>query len=145
MTLIGLSAGIEELLISVAVIFVLVMVYKLLVDQKELKELKEKLKECQSRANELQKTNPEEAKRAMADMLNLSNKQLRMSMKPMFVSLIISVAVVLPVLPGLFPGSVVNLPFTLPYFGNDFGWLAWYIIVSLPLNTIFRKFLGVEI
>jgi uncharacterized membrane protein (DUF106 family) len=145
MTLIGLPAGIEELLISSIVIFVLVMVYKLFVNQSELKELKEKLKECQSRSKELQKTNPEEAKRAMADMLNLSNKQLRMNMKPMFVSLLISVVVVFPILPNLFPGSVVMLPFSLPYFGNDFGWLAWYLIVSLPLNSIFRKFLGVEV
>jgi uncharacterized membrane protein (DUF106 family) len=145
MTLIGLSAGIEELLISSIVIFVLVMVYKLFVNQNELKELKEKLKECQSRSNELQKTNPEEAKRAMADMLNLSNKQLRMNMKPMLVSLLISVVVVFPILPNLFPGSVVMLPFSLPYFGNDFGWLVWYMIVSLPLNSIFRKFLGVEV
>jgi uncharacterized membrane protein (DUF106 family) len=42
-----------------------------------------------------------------------------------------------------FEASIVSLPFSLPFFGNDFGWLAWYIIVSFPLSFIFRKALGV--
>jgi uncharacterized membrane protein (DUF106 family) len=33
----------------------------------------------------------------------------------------------------------------LPYFENDFGWLAWYIIVSIPLGILFRKLLRVEL
>jgi uncharacterized membrane protein (DUF106 family) len=65
-------------------------------------------------------------------------------MKPMIVSFLI-VIIILPFLPDLFPGVVVNLPFSIPFFGNDFGWLAWYIIVSVPLNSIFRRLLGVEI
>ena len=145
MTLIGLPAGIEEIIISAVVVFFATLIYRFLANQTALKEVKEKQKEYQSRIKELQKTNPEEAKRVMTEMLALSNKQLRMSMKPMLVSLILYVAIVFPILPGLFPGAVVSLPFSLPYFGSDFGWLAWYIIVSFPLNSIFRKLLGVEI
>ncbi|OGI11954.1 hypothetical protein A3K64_00585 [Candidatus Micrarchaeota archaeon RBG_16_36_9] len=145
MTLIGLSPGIEELLLSAIVIFLITLIYRFLVNQKEMREIKEKQKEYQSKMKDLQKNNPEESKRAMAEMLALSNKQLRMSMKPMFISLIIFVAIVIPILPGLFPGNVVNLPFSLPYFGQSLEWFWWYVIVSFPLNSIFRKFLGVEI
>ena len=145
MTLIGLSAGIEELLVSALVVFIVTLIYRFLVNQKELKEIKDKQRDYQSRMKELQKTNPEEAKRTMTEMLSLSNKQLRMSMKPMFASLILFVVIVLPVLPGLYPGIVVKLPFSLPYFGIGFTWFWWYVIVSFPLNSIFRKLLGVEL
>lgn len=145
MTLIGLTAGIEEILVSALIIFVITLVYRFLINQNEVKELKSKLKEKQEKTKELQKSNPEEAKRAMAEMLKLSNKQLRMSMKPMMVSLIIFIVIVLPILPNLFPDVVVYLPFSLPYIGNDLGWLAWYVIVSVPLNSVFRRIIGVEL
>lgn len=145
MTLLGLPASIEEILVSALIIFFITLVYKFLINQNEAREIKEKVKEKQEKMKELQKTNPEEAKRLMAEMLKLSNKQFRMTMKPMLASLIIFVVIVLPVLPNLFPGVVVYLPFSLPYIDNDFGWLAWYILVSIPLNSIFRKILGVEL
>lgn len=206
MTLTGLPIGIEEILFSAVIIFVTTLIYRFLINQNELRELKEKQKEKQAKIKELQKTNPDEAKRLMTEMLNISNKQLRMSMKPMMVSLII-VILVLPVV-GEFYGDktvtlennvgnltideknynfqlneekiavnnteckipcndqaignykwdismenntvklsriVVLLPFSLPFFGDDFGWLAWYIIVSVLLSFIFRKILGVEL
>lgn len=145
MSLIGLPAGIEEIIIASLVLFVSTLIYKFLMNQSDAREIKLKLKEKQEKLKELQKSNPEEAKREMAEMLKLSNKQMRMTMKPMFVTLILFVAVVFPTMPGLFPGIIVKLPFTLPYFGDKFGWLMWYFIVSLPLNFIFRRLLGVEI
>ena len=145
MSLIGLPAGIEEMLIAAVIVFCISLVYKFFINHNELRELKQKQKDKQKELKELQKENPEQAKKVMNEMLAMSNKQMRMTMKPMFITLIISVLVILPVLPQLFPGPVVYLPFTLPYFGNDFGWLAWYFIVSIPLNSIIRKILGVEI
>jgi uncharacterized membrane protein (DUF106 family) len=144
MTLIGLHPGIEELLIASVIIFMTSLIYKFLMNQEEARKIKQEQKEKQERMKELQKTNPEEANRVMNEILKLSNRQFRLMMKPMIVSFII-VIVVLPFLPEIFPGAVVNLPFTLPYFGSDFGWLMWYIIVSVPLNSIFRKILGVEL
>jgi hypothetical protein len=44
-----------------------------------------------------------------------------------------------------FSRIVVLLPFSLPYFENDFGWLAWYFFTSVVLNFVFRKILGVEL
>jgi len=55
---------------------------------------------------------------------------------------------------GLFGGPervefervVAFLPgFSLPIVGNDFGWLGWYILVSIPLAIIIRKVLGIVV
>jgi len=37
----------------------------------------------------------------------------------------------------------VNLPFPLPIWGSHIGWLGWYILISIPFTTLFRKALGV--
>jgi uncharacterized membrane protein (DUF106 family) len=65
-------------------------------------------------------------------------------MKPMIFTLIV-VGITLPYFSQAFPGIVVKLPFYLPYFESDFGWLAWYIIVSIPLGQMIRKLIGVEL
>ena len=144
MSLIGLPAIIEELLLVSVILFITSLIYKFMMNHSEMREIKKKQKEKQDRIREIQKTNPKEANQLMNEMMSLSQKQMKMTLKPMMVSLLIFLFI-LPFLPGLFPGVVANLPFPLPYFGSDFGWLAWYFILSIPLNTLFRKLLGVEI
>ena len=144
MTLLGLHPGIEELLLAAVIVFITTIIYRFLMNQDEAREIKNQQKEKQEKMKELQKTNPTEANKVMNEVLRLSNKQFKIMMKPMIVSFLL-VIIILPLLPGLFPGVVVSLPFSLPFFGTDFGWLAWYIIVSIPLNSIFRRLLGVEI
>jgi len=207
MTLIGLPLGIEEILLTAVIVFITTLIYKFLINQNEMKEVKEKQREHQAKMKEVQNTNPEEAKRIMTEMLALSNKQLKMSMKPMIVSLIIFF-IALPIISEAYGDKtvaldsntgnftldgtnytlalnegkinldgiqcnipcdeqtignyewnilmdnnstvrlsriVVLLPFSLPYFENDLGWLAWYIIISLVLSFVFRKILGVVV
>jgi len=144
MTLIGLPAFIEEIMLSFVIVFIISIFYKFLINQNEIRELKARMKEKQAKAREMQKTNPQEANRILSEVLSLSNKQMRMSMKPMFLTLIV-VGIILPYFAQLYPGVVVKLPFYLPYFESDFGWLAWYIIVSLPLGQLIRKLIGAEL
>jgi len=144
MSLIGLPIFMEELLVSAVIVFIISIFYKFLINQNELKELKSNLKEKQTKIKELQKTNPQEANKILTEVLALSNKQFRMSIKPMLLTLIV-VGIALPYFGQVFPGIVVKLPFTLPYFGNDFGWLMWYIIVSVPLGQVIRKLIGAEL
>lgn len=144
MTLIGLQAGLEEVLASAVIVFMISIFYRFLINQNELREIKSRIKEKQAKVKELQKTNPQEANKTLTEVISLSNKQMRMSMKPMFLTLII-VGIILPYFPQIYPGAVVKLPFYLPYFESDFGWLAWYIIVSIPLGQLFRKLLGAEL
>ena len=37
---------------------------------------------------------------------------------------------------------IVNLPFAFPFFGDNLGWLGWYILISIPSAQIFRKLMG---
>ena len=145
MSLIGLPAIIEELLLVSAVLFMSSLIYKFMIKREDMREVKSKMKEKQDRIKELQKTNPKEATQVLNEMMKLQHKQMKMTMKPMMITMVISLVAIFPFLPNLYSGAVVYLPFSLPYFGNDFGWLAWYFIVSLPLNSIMRKILGVEL
>jgi uncharacterized membrane protein (DUF106 family) len=140
----NLPTTIVELLLSALIVFLISIFYRFLIKQNEIRELKSNLKEKQAKMKELQKTNPQEANKIMTEVLALTNKQFRMTMKPMLLTLVV-VGVALPYFGQIFPGVVVKLPFTLPYFGNDFGWLAWYIIVSVPLGQLFRKLIGAEL
>lgn len=40
---------------------------------------------------------------------------------------------------------VALLPISLPLFGNDLGWLAWYFICSIPLMIVIKRLLNVNI
>ena len=144
MTLLGLSPIVEEILLACAMVLISTLFYRFLMDQEKVRNIKSEQKEKQEKIKELQKSNPQEANKVMNEMMKLSHKQMKITMKPMMVSLLIFL-LVLPVLPNLFPGTVANLPFAIPFVGSEFGWLAWYFILSIPLNSIFRKILGVEI
>jgi len=140
--ILSLPSVIAELLIAALMIFVITLFYRFLVDQSKMKEIKNQIKEMQTKIKHLQKTNVDEANKVMAEMLKLSNLQFRMSMKPFLFVFIIAI-LFLPWMAMTFKGPVVYLPFSL--FGiNSLGWLAWYIIISIPLNQLFRKALGVE-
>ena len=42
-----------------------------------------------------------------------------------------------------FAPDIVTLPFALPFLGGTISWFWWYILVSIPVNIVFRKLLGV--
>ena len=140
----GMRPMLAEIVIALVVTFLITLLYRFLSKPKEMKELREKAKELSKEAKELQKTNPEEAKKATSEMMKITNKQMMSNMKPMLGTLLIAV-LFLPWMAERFVGQIVLLPFDLPYFGADFGWLMWYILVSIPFSQIFRKILGVDL
>ncbi|MFH1473724.1 MAG: EMC3/TMCO1 family protein [Candidatus Aenigmatarchaeota archaeon] len=152
MTLLGLSPIIEELLLASVMVFITSLFYRFLMDQNKMRDLKNQQDEKQKRMKELQKTNPEEANNVMKEILGLTNKRNKLMMKPMLVTFIV-VGLALSWMSGLYSGFIPLLPFVWPSFMSWFigveglikPWLAWYIVVSFPLNSIFRKILGVEI
>lgn len=141
--ILGLNPAVSLFMLAGAVSFVLTLPYRFLVDQKKMREHKEKVKEIQKQIKEAQKTDQKKANELMTEMLGLSNKQMMSNFKPMMPGMIL-VIIVLPWIATAFTGPVAILPFTLYYFGNDFGWLMWYIVASMPLTYIFRKMLGVQ-
>lgn len=152
MTLIGLHPIIEEVLLASAMVFITSLFYRFLMDQEKMRDLKNQQNEKQKRMKELQKTNPEEANNVMKEILGLTNKRNKLMMKPMLVTFIV-VGLALSWMSGLYSDFIPLLPFVWPSFmswligveGWIKPWLAWYIVVSFPLNSIFRKILGVEI
>ncbi|MBR9682527.1 MAG: DUF106 domain-containing protein [Candidatus Aenigmarchaeota archaeon] len=131
-------------IMSILVTFVVTLIYKKFIDQTAMREIKAKVKAMQAESKELQKTDPDAASKKMSEMMSLTNQQMKLSMKPMIPTMIFVLAF-LPWISSLFEGPVVFLPFELPFFGNDFGWLAWYMMISLPSSQLLRKILGVEI
>lgn len=134
---------IAELILAIIVIFIITLFYKYMINQDEVRKLKDEQKTLQQKMKEVQ-NNPEETKRLTTEIFKLSNRQMQMSFKPMIPTLIFAAAI-LPWMSKTFGSRIVMLPFTLPYFGNDFGWLMWYLIISFPLSILFRKMMGVEL
>jgi len=149
--LMGLHPAIAEMIIAAIIVFIITLFYKFLVDQKKLKEIRDQVKEMQKKSKEMQKENPEKAKEITSEMLGLTNKQMKMTMKPILVTLLF-VFLIFPWLRTVFMGPVVMLPFRIPWmhifpfeflWRDWFGWFMWYVLCSLPLSILFRKFMGV--
>lgn len=140
----GLPGYQEVLIISIALSLLIVILTKLLTNQDEIKKAKREMKFYQEKIKKAQKAGDNQTVSKLSnDMLKASSKQLRQSMKPMFVSLIIFV-IALGWLAAEYGELVINLPVTLPFLGSELNWFWWYLIIVLPTSFIFRKVLGVE-
>ncbi len=140
--LLGLPPVLAVAVMAVLMTAVSTLFYRFLINQKRMGELKQQMSELQKKVKDNQAGNPEESKSAMNELLKIQNVQMKQSFKPMFPTLLL-VAVILPWVAATFTGPVVQLPFSLPYFGADFGWLMWYFVVSLSVTQVFRKMAGV--
>jgi len=130
--------------LSLAVSFGLALVYRFMVDQDRMREIKAEMASIRKKMSEAKKAkNEKEMKELMEKSLKMGNQQMKMNMKPLIVSMVIAFAV-LPVLPILAQGALFKLPFWMPILGPDVGWLGLYIIISLPSTIFFRKLLGVD-
>ena len=140
----GLPGYQEVLIISLALSLLMVILTKLLTNQDEIKKAKREMKFYQEKIKKAQKAGDNQTVSKLSnDMLKASSKQLRQSMKPMLVSLIIFV-IALGWLAAEYGELVINLPITLPFLGAELNWFWWYLIIVLPTSFIFRKMLGVE-
>ncbi|MBI4021690.1 MAG: DUF106 domain-containing protein [Candidatus Aenigmarchaeota archaeon] len=85
-----MTAVTEMLLISLGLSFLLAVLYRVLTKPVEMRQIKEEMKQHRQRMKELQKAgNKAEADKALAASFQLNQKQMRMTMKPMMVSLLI--------------------------------------------------------
>src|SRR3989344_5103296 len=150
MVLESISTGFSPIIfVSIYSFLLLVLInifYRILVNQTKAKQTKDLISELSKKMKELQKAGKaEEAKKAMSQMMQEQGSMMRMSMKPMLVSLVI-VVIFLPEMSNIYGSvSVANLPFTLPYVGASLGWLGWYIIFSIPAAIVIRKLLKISV
>ena len=139
--LLSLNETLAIFLVACIVTTLVNLCYKLLMDQEEVRKLKQKQRELQLKLKEAQaKQAVEELNKYFDEALQVNARLMRLMRKPMIVSLIPAI-VFLPWLNLHFAALRIESPFgTIP-----FGWIGWYILVSIPLVFLTKKLLGVEI
>jgi len=134
----------DILLIAAASAFLLSLIYRFLVNQQEIRKIKEEMKFYREKIKKAQKSkNIEEANRYTNELLKINQKHFRLMMKPLFLSMAIFI-LLLQFFNSYYSDFVIKLPFSLPFFGNEMGWYVWFIVCIIPFNQLFRKLLGVE-
>lgn len=144
MAIFGLPGYQEVLIISIFLSLLMVILTRLLTNQDEIRKAKREMQFYQDKIKKLQESGDKEAVSKLSnDMLKASGKQLRQSMKPMFISLIIF-AIALWWLGTTYGELVVSIPFAIPFIGAEFNWFWWYLVIVLPTSFLFRKILNVQ-
>lgn len=118
-----------------------------LVDQEKMREIRAEMSDYQKKLMQARKTGSKKELKKLETKGKLikqrSSEMQSMTMKPMFLTFI-------PLLlffgwVRLQPASselVIDLPFTLPYFGDTLGWLGWYFLCSFFFSQVLRKVLN---
>lgn len=86
-SLLNSSPFLVILIMAFIISLIITLVYKLMTNQKEMKEMKEKQKEFQSRMKEL-KSNPEEMMKVQKEAMQVNMKYMKQSFKPTLVTMI---------------------------------------------------------
>jgi uncharacterized membrane protein (DUF106 family) len=142
----GLMAFEEILIISVILAFITALLYRLLINQGELRKLKGEMKFYQDKIKGAQKGGDREAvSKLSSDMLKLSSRQFRMTMKPLMVTGLVFLLII-GWIAAQYGEAVIAAPFAIPFLVVDsqFTWFWWYVIIVLAANIMFRKLLGVD-
>lgn len=133
------------IIFSLIITFALTYVYKILINQQKMKEIKERTKELQAKMKE-EKDNSK-LMILQKEMLQLSGEQMRLSLKPMivtFLPLILVFAYLRGVYAAAGTGHIINWGVNLPLFTTGAGWFLCYIFLSIVFGIIARKLMGVQ-
>ena len=136
----------EILIVSSLVAFITALLYRLLINQGDIRRLKEEMKFYQDKIKNAQKSGDTGAvSKLTSEMLKLSSRQFRMSMKPLMVSGLVFILVI-GWIGAQYAEAVIAAPFAIPFLVVDsqMTWFGWYIIIVLATNIMFRKLLGVD-
>ena len=108
--LLAYNPVISVTLFSIIILIFINMFYKILINQNDAKQIKEKTKELNKQMKEAQKAgNKDESSRLLSEAMKENSRLMRMTMKPMIVSFII-IIVMLPWLSGNYEtfGAITN-------------------------------------
>ncbi len=118
-----------------------------LVDQEKVRSMRKELSDYQNRMMQARKSGSKKELRKLESKQKRIKQQqaemMGMTTKPMFLT-IIPIMIFFgwvrsqPVAAEL----VIDLPFTLPYFGDTLGWLGWYLLCSFFFSQALRKVLN---
>ncbi len=140
----GIPGYQEILIITILLGLVTVILTKILTDQNEIKRIKREMKFFQEKIKKAQSSGDKDAVSKLSnDMLKASGKQMKQSMKPMMVSLLVF-GLAFWWMSITYEELLIALPISIPFFGSGLNWFWWYFVTILPINFLFRKMLGVE-
>ncbi len=134
----------ELMLWSIGLSGTTVLISKFLANQKEIRKIRSEMKFFKEKMDQAKKSGDlAKAEQFMNDMLKASNKQLKHTMKPLMVSMLVFITA-FQFLGAQYADLVVMLPIALPFLGAELNWFWWYFITILPTSMLLRRFLDVQ-
>jgi uncharacterized membrane protein (DUF106 family) len=136
--------------VSIAIIAGLITVFVTLINRKftdieTTKTIKKKIESTRAKLLEAQKTKDKEKMDGyMKKMMDINSEYMKLMTKPMMVSIIISIFLLIFIFPwlnGVYEGQVIGtFPDALPLVGGKgISWIIWYIVCSLAISIGLRK------
>ncbi len=125
----------------------LTLLNKKLMGKTDAKEVKENMQKIRADMLEAQKSgDKEKADEQMKKMMEMNSQYLQSMIKPLSVSLVISMLLLIlffPWLKATYNGmTVMTMPEFLPMIGGKgMTWIIWYIICSLVISIALKKIL----
>lgn len=140
------SPLISILIFSFIITFLLSLFYKFLIDQKKLKELKEKQKELQEKIKNTKEA--EKLNELQKELVRTSIDSMKLTMKPTLITLL-PLLLIFAGLKWLYMdaagvGNIISWPWNLPLVGNGAGWFLCYVIFGFIFSLITRKILKIN-
>ncbi len=125
-------------LVSVGATLVATLIQKKFTDVDLVKSLKAETKKISKEMKEF-KQDTKKVNELMSKSFEIQKKMMGQTMKPMMFSSVVVLCVFFLLSTFCSDGTLIQLPFSLPFIGNGLGWLGIYIIVSIISSLIFRK------
>lgn len=145
------------LIVSVILTFVTIAINRIVLDRDMMKKLKDEMEDIRERLNSAQKTgNTDEQGKLFKELMEASNKNMKMAMRGTLISITLIILVFYPWLGYTYGVSeeVVKLPFPMPIpsfeplgiaMQDTTGWLVWYVMTAFVFSMVIRKLLGIEV
>lgn len=133
------------MIVSTAITMLVLVINKLFINTKVVKEIKGKMEEIREQLTNAQKSgNQDEAQKFLNEMMKINSQYMRHSLKAMVISIVI-ISLFLPWLKYRFNGiPIAYLPFPVPFIGTSLDWLLWYILISVAIGWVIRKLLVID-
>ncbi len=132
---------------TAALMFIVTLIYKKMVDQAVVSESKAEIKDLQEKIKKAQKDGDmEKVNKLMSIVLQHNTNLMKQMFKPMLVSFALFIILV-PFLSGAFAEGGIyygKKVLMIPGIG-DIGWFWTYLILAILFSIIFRKLLGVKL
>jgi len=140
---------ISLLIVSTIISILVIVINRIFVNAKLMKEIKQKMENIREQLTRAQKEgNTEEANKYLSEMMKTNSEMMKHTFKGLIASLII-LSLFLPWIKHTYEVTykgviIAKLPFTLPFIGSNLDWLIWYVLVSLTIGWVFKKLIGMD-